>query len=307
MRGRRLAIAVAAVVLVVAGLVTAVALRGRTGGSPTAGQALVGQTAEPGAAVGAASGTAQPTASRTAGNATSTGATPTAGATRPGSATGQPPTSPTAAASGGAPLAGRIRPGVTYRGVATFYAADGSGACSYDRGGSPMTAAMNWADYEGSRACGGYVLVRASTGATVTVRITNECPAPCRVHQLDLSPQAFAVLANPKTGQIDVTWRLLSPGLSGGIAVRYKVGSSRYWCGIQVIDHRNPVATLELRAGSTWRRLTRTGYNYFLSPDGTGCGGGVRITDIYGQRLLVGALPVRPDVTQPTGVQFDRH
>jgi hypothetical protein len=35
-------------------------------------------------------------------------------------------------ASGTASLAGRIRPGVTYRGVATFYDADGGGACLYD-------------------------------------------------------------------------------------------------------------------------------------------------------------------------------
>nr|WP_281731017.1 hypothetical protein [Streptomyces sp. LBUM 1483] len=39
---------------------------------------------------------------------------------------------------------------------------------------------MNTTDYEVSQACGAYVRVRAASGATVTVRITNECPAPCR-------------------------------------------------------------------------------------------------------------------------------
>jgi expansin (peptidoglycan-binding protein) len=191
--------------------------------------------------------------------------------------------------------------------VATWYSTDGGGACLYDSGGDPMTAAMNWSDYEGSKACGAYVLVRASNGATVKVRITNECPAPCRIHQLDLSPQAFAKLADPKTGQLDVTWQLLSPQISGTISVRYKVGSSQYWCGIQVINHRNPVAVLEVRSAGSWRQLSRASYNYFLSPNGSGCGSDLRITDIYGQRLVVAALPIKPNVTQGTGLQFARH
>ncbi|GAA3799410.1 hypothetical protein GCM10022403_036750 [Streptomyces coacervatus] len=35
--------------------------------------------------------------------------------------------------------------------------------------------------------------------------------------------------------------------------------------------------------------------------------GGVRITDIYGERLTVDGTAVQPDVAQPTGVQFARH
>ncbi|GAA3100422.1 hypothetical protein [Streptomyces echinatus] len=38
-----------------------------------------------------------------------------------------------------------------------------------------------------------------------------------------------------------------------------------------------------------------------------GSGTGVRITDIYGERLTVDGTDVRPDVAQPTGVQFARH
>lgn len=42
-----------------------------------------------------------------------------------------------------------------------------------------MIAAMNYTDYENSKACGDHILVRASNGATVTVLITSECPLPC--------------------------------------------------------------------------------------------------------------------------------
>ncbi|WP_427924860.1 expansin EXLX1 family cellulose-binding protein [Streptomyces sp. cg40] len=211
-------------------------------------------------------------------------------------------------ASGTASLAGRIRPGVTYRGVATFYDADGGGgACLYDPGDEVLTGAMNTADYESSKACGAYVLVHAAGGATVTVRITNECPGACAPGQIDLSAQAFAKLASPSAGRIPITWNLVSPSISDTISIRYKTGSSRYWCGIQAIGHRNPLARLEVLAGGTWRQLPRAGYNYFLSESGSGCGGSIRLTDIYGEQLTVPALAVRPDVVQSTRLQFAQH
>jgi expansin (peptidoglycan-binding protein) len=191
--------------------------------------------------------------------------------------------------------------------VATFYDSDGGGACSYDPGPDVLTAAMNQADYENSQACGAYVLVKAANGASLTVRITNLCPAPCRVGQLDLSAQAFAKLAEPRLGEIPITWTLVSPALSKTISIRYKTGSSQYWCGIQVIDHRNPVARLEVQSGGQWQQLSRTDYNYFLSENGSGCGGAIAITDVYGQRLVVDALPVKADAIQGTSLQFDAH
>ncbi|MEW1774290.1 expansin EXLX1 family cellulose-binding protein [Streptomyces sp. NPDC086777] len=234
--------------------------------------------------------------------------------------TASPPPSPTAsrapsptagnatARTTTAPAAGRIRPGTTYQGVATSYdVGNGDGACSYGPTSDVLTAAMNTADYETAKACGAYVSVRAASGTAITVRITNECPAPCAVGQLDLSRQAFAKLAPLSAGRIAITWSLLSPAVTDTVSIRYKTGSSRYWCGIQAIGHRNPLARLEVRTGSGWLALTRTGYNYFLSEQGTGCGGGIRLTDIYGEQLTLPALAVRPDVVQRTGVQFARH
>ncbi|MFE1836802.1 expansin EXLX1 family cellulose-binding protein [Streptomyces sviceus] len=205
-------------------------------------------------------------------------------------------------------LAGRIRGKVTYPGVATVYAAgDGDGACSYGPSSDMMIAAMNTTDYETSKACGAYVFVRAANGNSVTVRITNECPLPCAPGQLDLSEQAFAKLAPVSTGRLAVTWSLVSPSAAGTISIRYKIGSSPYWCGIQAIGHRNPLARLEVSTGGGWRQLARTDYNYFLSPDGTGCGKAIRLTDIYGEQLTVNGIAVRPDVVQSTGLQFARH
>ncbi|NUP17723.1 MAG: hypothetical protein HOZ81_16850 [Streptomyces sp.] len=234
--------------------------------------------------------------------------TPTATPATPTRAPGSAGTAPQPA-SGTAPLAGRIRPGTTYDGVATFYdTGNGDGACLYGPTTDVMTAAMNHTDYETSQACGAYIRVRAATGAAITVRVTNECPLPCAPGQLDLSPQAFAKLAAPSAGQIPVTWSLLSPSsTSETISIRYKTGSTRYWCGIQAVGHRNPLARLEVRDGGTWRRLPRAEYNYFLSEQGTGCGGDIRLTDIYGETLTLDGPAIRPDTLQPTGAQFAAH
>ena len=259
----------------------------------------------PALAAGTAKATARPVATRT----TPTRTTPTVLRTTP-TATQTTPTATqtTPTASAKAPLAGRIVPGVTYHGVATEYSAgNGDGACLFGPAANLMIAAMNYTDYETAKACGDYVRVKAADGASVTVLITNECPLPCAPGQLDLSQQAFAKIANPAAGRITVTWQLLSPAMSRTISIRYMTGSSQWWCGIQVIGHRNPVALLEVRAGSRWRRLPRTDYNYFISAHGSGCGGPIRITDIYGQRLTINGVALQANVIQPTRVQFARH
>jgi hypothetical protein len=39
----------------------------------------------------------------------------------------------------------------------------------------------------------------------------------------------------------------------------------------------------------------------------SGSGAGIRITDIYRERLTVDGTGVQPDAAQPTGVRFARH
>ncbi|MFI6408254.1 expansin EXLX1 family cellulose-binding protein [Streptomyces sp. NPDC050548] len=296
----------AAAVLIVVSLALVLLPGGKSGEDvkTEAGHAATGSAVNSPSATGTSTASASPSA-RATGASKKPSATPSA---RPTATSASPAaTKSRQQAAGTASLAGRIRPGVTYSGVATFYDADGGGACLYDPSDDVLTGAMNTTDYESSKACGAYVLVRAAGGATVTVRITNECPGDCAPGQIDLSAQAFAKIASPSAGRIPITWSLVSPSTSDTISIRYKTGSSRYWCGIQAIGHRNPLARLEVLAGGTWRQLPRASYNYFLSESGSGCGGAIRLTDIYGEQLTVPALAVRPDVVQATRLQFAKH
>ncbi|MEU0998958.1 expansin EXLX1 family cellulose-binding protein [Streptomyces tibetensis] len=308
-RKRRTAL-VLAVAAAAVGLLVSLVIALRPGGEPdtvrTASQATAGARPASPPTPHKATPAAKPSKARKASKAPKA---PKPAATTPSarpSATA-PRTSAPRPASGTAPLAGRIKPGTTYNGVATHYdAKDGDGACLYGPSPDLMVAAMNHTDYETSKACGAYILVRAANGASVTVRITNECPLPCAPGQIDLSKEAFAKLAGLSAGRIAITWSLQSPATSQTLSIRYKTGSSPHWCGIQALGHRNPLARLEVRTGSGWTRLTRTEYNYFLSESGTGCGGPLRLTDIYGEQLTVDGIAIRPDTVQPTRVQFTR-
>ena len=203
------------------------------------------------------------------------------------------------------PASASVQPGTTYSGEGTFYGATGVGNCLYDATADIGIAALNHTDYENARMCGAYLQVQGPRGE-ITVKIVDRCPE-CRPGDIDLSERAFARIADPVAGRVPITWKLVSPDIGGTVAYRYKEGSSQWWCGIQVRNHRNPVATLEVRTGSTWRQLPRQEYNYFVSDNGAGCGSDIRVTDIYGQTLTDTGITITPNVDQRGRAQFTKH
>lgn len=246
-------------------------------------------------------------------SATSSTAAPTTPSTRP-------PTSPTTTASpsvtasqgpgsgtipsrGGALGTGRIQYGPTYTGDGTFYGATGAGNCLYEASSDRMIGAMNQQDYENSQACGAYVRVTGPTGKALMIKVVDRCPE-CKPGDIDLSQEAFAQLAPISAGRIKISWQLLSPTVSSPVAYKYKDGSSQYWCGIQVRNHRNPVRSLEARVNGVWKSLIRYDYNYFVSTDGSGCGADLRATDIYGNQVTDTGITISPGVVQSGQAQF---
>jgi len=97
--------------------------------------------------------------------------------------------------------------GQTFSGEATYYAADGTGACGFKATPNDlMVAAMNKAQYKKSL-CGQCIAVTGPKG-TVKVRIVDLCPG-CSMGDVDLSKQAFAAIAALSAGRIDITWNFV--------------------------------------------------------------------------------------------------
>ncbi len=182
----------------------------------------------------------------------------------------------------------------TFTGEGTYYVeADGGGNCSFDP--TPhdlMVGAMNEEQYGNADLCGAYVSITGPKGS-VTVRIVDRCPE-CKHGDIDLSPQAFDRIAERIQGRVPISWRVVSPDISGPIAYHFKDGSNQWWTAVQVRNHRNPIAKLEYRnSAGRWVEVPRERYNYFVQTD-PGMGPGpytFRVTDIYGNTLIDSGIP----------------
>lgn len=188
----------------------------------------------------------------------------------------------------------QIRPG-----HATYYSwADGTGNCMLEALPEPQyvgalnnidynTPVINGKSYANATLCGAYAKVSGQKGSVV-IKIVDRCPdAICTKGHIDLSPEAFAEIDDIGKGYIDISWQLVSVPMNGPIRFRYKDGSSQWWTGIQIRNHRNPVARVELYKNSSWQILPRAQYNYFIAADGFGPGcHTLRVTDVFGNKIV---------------------
>lgn len=190
------------------------------------------------------------------------------------------------------PLVSVNRQNPLHTGIATYYAADGAGACGFDPSPNDlMVAAMNAEEYDHAAYCGAYVQVNGRKG-TITVRIVDLCPE-CLAGHLDLSLQAFALIDDVPLGVVPITWRVVSPAIAGPIAYHFKDGSNQWWTAVQLRHHRNPIAKFEYWTGSAWVTVPRTDYNYFVQTNpGMGVGPYTfRVTDWYSNTLVDSGIP----------------
>ncbi|NET04285.1 MAG: hypothetical protein F6K16_06050 [Symploca sp. SIO2B6] len=185
----------------------------------------------------------------------------------------------------------QIEPGKTYSGEGTFYGATGAGHCSFNATpNNRMVAAMNAVQYNKSQACGAYVEVsgpKQEAGADpVVVRITDECPE-CQPGDIDLSTEAFKLIANPVDGRVPISWNLVNPNLTSPIIYHFKEGSNPYWTAVQIRNHNTPIASVEFQKDNgQWEAMERKPYNYFVEPTGVGSGPiTLRVTDINGETI----------------------
>lgn len=197
---------------------------------------------------------------------------------------------------GAKPPADAADPFPLQNGKATYYAADGSGNCSFPASpGDLMVAALNTTDYQGSQTCGACVSVQGPKGS-VTVRIVDRCPG-CAQGHIDLSQQAFAKIADVALGVVQVKWKIVACSVTGPIRYHFKSGSSQWWTAIQVRNHRWPIKSLEAKLSSgAFSSLPRQTYNYFVAASGLGPGPyTLRVTDVLGHALTDTSIALKPD------------
>jgi len=191
-------------------------------------------------------------------------------------------------------------------GEATYYDfADGSGNCGFDK--SPedlMIGAMNHDDYADSAACGACVELTGPNGA-LTIRVVDQCPE-CPKGDIDLSPDAFAKIADLSAGRVPISWQYAGCAVDGPIRYHFKEGSNPYWTAVQIRNHRYAVAKLEYQSpDGSWKAVERLDYNFFVEASGMGAGPyAFRVTDVYGQVLEDSGVPFVEAGDSPGKAQF---
>ncbi len=204
---------------------------------------------------------------------------------------------------------------VIFKGEGTYYQYSGGGNCSFPEPYSTRySGALNAAQYQGAVLCGACAEVTGERG-TLLVSIEDQCPE-CKMGDIDLEQEAFPFIADPIKGRVPISWKVVPCPVEGPVSFYAKEGTNPYWAEIQIRNHRNPIATLELLTDGNFVALTRQNYNYFTAPEGLGVSPHTfRITDSFGNVILktiqgifaetlVEGQHQFPDPTQtPTGVK----
>ncbi len=198
--------------------------------------------------------------------------------------------------------------GTVHSGFATFYGGGYEGGCAML---DPVSkdywiTAMNLPDWNNAELAGAYLAVTGELG-TINVLVTDLLPEGAK-GDLDLYTDAFPLIAPAEKGKVPVTWKILplDTAEDAPFTYKYKVGSTEFWCAVQVRNHRYPIEKLEyLNADGEYVELPRRNFNYFEAQSGLGKGPFTfRITDIYGQVVIDEDIPFTPDEMPQGHVQF---
>jgi expansin len=146
--------------------------------------------------------------------------------------------------------------------------------------------------------CGAYLTVTGPRG-TVQAEIVDMCPG-CSAGQLDLSTAAFTRVQPLADGTAPVTYQLArDPALPGPLAVRIQPGSSSGSMAIQVLNHGNPLAGVQVNG----QDLNLLPDGYWAAPGGAGSGPfRVSVTDVAGHTAVLTGITLRPGVVQQSSV-----
>ncbi|CZR64027.1 related to B2-aldehyde-forming enzyme [Phialocephala subalpina] len=195
-------------------------------------------------------------------------------------------------------------------GQATYYGGNvAGGACSFSTYTLPsgiFGTALSDSNWDTSANCGACVSVTGPSGNSITAMIVDECPG-CGTNHLDLFPDAFAALADPTTGVIDVTWDYVDCPITSPLEVHNKEGVSAYWFSMQAVNANQGVSSLEVSTdgGSTWQSTTRQTYNFFENSAGFGTTTvDVKVTSDSGDAVIINNVDISSGASTTASSNF---
>lgn len=159
--------------------------------------------------------------------------------------------------------------GTIHYGEGTFYGGGYEGGCAML---DPISkddywiVAMNLEDYNDAQLAGAYIQVTGELG-TINMFVSDLLPEG-KKGDLDLYTDAFPLIAPVEKGRVPVSWKIipLDSAENAPVSFKFKEGSTAYWCGVQVRNHRYPITKLEyLNAEGEFIEINRRPYNYFES------------------------------------------
>jgi expansin (peptidoglycan-binding protein) len=177
----------------------------------------------------------------------------------------------------------------------------------------PHNPAANTAFYAKSAACGQCFEVRCTgsaylanacvQGGSVVVEVTDQCPCAgnegyccdASLVHFDLSPGAFAKIADPGAGVISTQYRPVACPVQGQLQVKIKDGSNPWWFALLAtnVGGSGAVTKIELSSGSTgaWVTPARQDYNYWLATSGSGFQFPLGVRVWQGTQNVTGTIP----------------
>ena len=216
-----------------------------------------------------------------------------------------------------------------YQGRATFYdaanPAGGLGASGYDiptQSELHKIVAINNIQWNGSEASGAFFEVsgpkQRDGAAPITVQVVDYLYE--RADGFDMSAEAFAKVADPVDGIVNIEYQMVGPdddyvtaygySIRQGIVVEGIDHTSPYYAAVRLNNHRYPIESVELVTdGDDLVELERESDNRFVLNGNYPLYGGqdLVVTDIFGQQLTLNDIDITngssADVV--TGEQFE--
>ena len=215
-----------------------------------------------------------------------------------------------------------------YQGRATFYDAanpsGGKGTSGYDVPGPSeldQVVAINNVQWNGSEASGAFLEVsgpkQREGAAPITVQVVDYLYE--RADGLDMSAEAFAKVANPIDGVVNIDYQLVGPADDYVTAYGYRIGqgivvegipeTNPYYAAVRLNNHRYPIESVDLitNSGNTVDLIRQSDNRFVLNGNYPLSGPqDLLVTDIFGQQVTLDDVNITngSSVDIITGEQF---